>query len=140
MGFGMILRDAEGRVSEARCLSRRGFLEPAAAETMALFFGVNLCHERGIQQLIIEGDAKQVTDAVQAQGRNSSMFGQLVEDVLIVLNSLPSWQICHINREANMAAHGLDKVASKQVIDTTWSGEIPSCISDIVLAEQLLCQ
>ena len=49
-----------------RSLSKLGSLEPAAAETMAIFFGVKLCHENGIQHLIVEGDAKQVIDAVQA--------------------------------------------------------------------------
>jgi hypothetical protein len=39
-----------------------------------------------------------------------------------------------VNREAYKAAHGLDKLANLQVIDTILREKIPSCISDIVLA------
>lgn len=140
MGFGMIVRDSRGVVIVARSLSKLGSLELAAAETMALYFGVKLCVEYGIQQIIVEGDAKQVIDAVQASGENSSIFGQLVGDVLVVLNSFTSWKACHVNREANRAAHELARLAILQVIDTTWQEDLPSCISDIVLSEQLLCQ
>lgn len=68
-------------------------------------------HERGIPHLIVEGDAKQVPDAIQARGKIANMFGQLVDDVLLVLNSFPKWQIQHVNRDANKATHGLAKVA-----------------------------
>jgi hypothetical protein len=48
-------------------------------------------------QLILEGDAKQITNAIQAERRNASMFGYLVDDVLLILNVFPKWQIQHVN-------------------------------------------
>jgi hypothetical protein len=39
-----------------------------------------------VPQLILEGDAKQITDAIQAERLNASMFGYLVDDVLLILN------------------------------------------------------
>jgi hypothetical protein len=63
-----------------------------------------------------------------------------VEDVLVALNSFPTWQIRHANREANKGAHGLAQRGIKHIIDTTWLEAYPNCICDIVLTKQLLCQ
>jgi hypothetical protein len=49
------------------------------------------------------------------------------------------WQVKHVYREANRAAHGLAKMALHQVNDIVWIKECPFCIKDILLTEQLLC-
>lgn len=69
MGFGIIVRDSEGKVRAAKSVPKVGLVEPAAALTMAVFYGVSYCHERGIPNILVEGDAKQVIDAIEARGR-----------------------------------------------------------------------
>lgn len=109
MGFGVIMRDDEGKVIAAKCISRSGLWESSAAEALVAYYGAIFCQERGVSQLILQGDAKQITDAIQANGRDASSFGQLVDDVLQCLHVFPKWQIRHVNHEANRAAHSLAK-------------------------------
>jgi hypothetical protein len=40
----------------------------------------------------------------------------------------PFWQIYHIKIKANFDAHGLAKFGVKQIFNTIWIEEIPSCI------------
>jgi ribonuclease HI len=120
MGMGIILRDHEGKVRAAWSLSRPGLLDTTAAEATALFYGMKLCKELGVSNLVVEGDSKVVISAIQQHDASSSRFGHLIDDILMVLSSSPSWQMMHVRRDSNHAAHGLAKVALKNVIDRRW--------------------
>jgi hypothetical protein len=65
-----------------------------------------------------------------------SRFGQLVDDTHVVLNFISSWQIHHINRIANKAAHDLAKAVTKQFVNQVWIEEILEWICEIVLLKQ----
>ncbi|XP_059454956.1 uncharacterized protein LOC132185163 [Corylus avellana] len=140
MGFGLVMRDHEGRVVVAKSIVRLGTWDSAAAEALAAYFGGISGHEQGVQQLILEGDAKQIIEAIKDEGQNLSLLGQLIEDVRIGLNAIPMWNVEHVHREANKVAHRLAKLALTQANDIVWLEEEPPCIRDIVLTEQLLCQ
>jgi hypothetical protein len=47
-----------------------------------------------------------------------------VDDTHVVLNFISSWQIHHINRIANKAAHDLAKAVTKQFVNQVWIEEI----------------
>ncbi|XP_059455112.1 uncharacterized protein LOC132185342 [Corylus avellana] len=111
MGFGLVMRDHEGRVIVAKSIVRLGKWDSAAAEALAAYFGVISGHEQGVQQLILEGDAKQITEAIKDEGQNLSLLGQLIKDVRFGLNAIPMWNVEHVHREANKAAHRLAKLA-----------------------------
>jgi ribonuclease HI len=44
-----------------------GELEPIAAEALAVIYGIRLCTEQGLDNIVIESDAKQITDAIQSR-------------------------------------------------------------------------
>jgi hypothetical protein len=46
------------------------------------------------------------------------------------------WQIYHIKIKANFDAHGLAKFGVKQIFNTIWIEEIPSCIHYVVILEK----
>jgi len=58
-----------------------------------------------------------VVKIVISKDRNLKRFEQIVGDIRIILNSLFSWQIHHISRIVNNAAHDLVKAAVKHTID-----------------------
>ena len=120
LGFSIIIRDSKGKVRVAKSMSKLGLVELVAAETMVVFYGVSYCCDQGFQSLIVEGDAKQVVDTIQLRGRDASNFGQLVDDVLVIVDSFSNWQIQYVNREVNSAAYVLAQVATKKVIDMVW--------------------
>ena len=51
-------------------------------------------------------------------------FGHNVENTSLILRTLPRGQCGFVIWVANYAAHGLTKVATKDVIDRTWWEEI----------------
>jgi ribonuclease HI len=137
MGIGIILRDHEGKVRAAWSISRPGLVDPTAAEASALFHGLNQCKVLGVSKLVVEGDSKVIISAVQNREASSSRYGHLIDDLVMLLDSSPGWQMVHVRRESNRAAHGLAKVALKTVFDRRWDFSIPDCIRDVVLTESL---
>jgi ribonuclease HI len=137
MGMGIILRDHEGKVRAAWSLSRPGLMDTIAAEATALFYGMKLRKELGVSNLVVEGDSKVVISAIQQRDASSSRFGHLIDDIVVVLSSSPSWQMMHVRRDSNHAAHELAKAALKNVIDRRWDFSFPECIGDIVLMGRL---
>ena len=106
MGMGIILRNHEGKVRAAWNFTKPGLLDPATAEATALFHGMKLCKELEVSNLVIEGDSQVVISAVQKRDASSSKFGHLIDDIVTVMSSSPRWQIGHVRRDANCAAHG----------------------------------
>jgi ribonuclease HI len=139
-GFGIILRDHNGRFLAAKSATRVGLWDSKAVEATAAYLGVLLGQKMGVQQLILEGDAKRVIDAIRAQDENDSMIGHLIDDVRCCLRCIPRWQVNHVFQETNRVVHELARMALKQANDIDWVEECPSCIREFVLTEQLLCQ
>ncbi|XP_059445374.1 uncharacterized protein LOC132177155 [Corylus avellana] len=137
IGVGVIVRNEAGRVIAAKGSTRLGLLDATAAEALGAFMAVCLCKDLRLTQIYLEGDAKTVVDAVTAGERSSRNFGQLIDDIREMLALFPNWRIGHIRRGGNNAAHVLAKEAMKRVIDKLWIDEIPMCISDIIVEEQI---
>ncbi|XP_059460184.1 uncharacterized protein LOC132189464 [Corylus avellana] len=132
IGVGVLVRDHEGRVMAARSVTKSGFLEPTAAEALALFEGVRLCKDLGILNLIVEGGAQVVVNAIQARDPTCSRFGQLIDNTRSLLRDFPRWQIIYVSRNANNGAHKLTKEATRLIMDRTWNYSISDCICDLV--------
>lgn len=120
----------------ARNSTKPILLDPIAAEALIALYATEFNRDLGLQRIILEGNAMQVVNAVKAEDRKWSSFGQLMEDIRGVLNTLQDWKICHVKREVNGIAHILAKIAVQRVIDHAWIEETPICIVDNVLFEQ----
>ena len=81
MGLGAVLRDSQGNLGAAKCVSRPGRLAMAATEAMAVMLAIKLCREVGCSRVQFEGDAKGVIDAVNSSEVNNSWMGQAIEDI-----------------------------------------------------------
>ncbi|XP_059436168.1 uncharacterized protein LOC132169100 [Corylus avellana] len=135
MGVGIVVRDHEGRVRAARSFMNMGSLESIAVEALATFYAASLCEEIGLHSILLEGDAHLVIVALEAKDQNGNTYVHLVEVMRLVLSSFHIWQICHLSRDANKAAHGLVKEAIRHVNGRAWMDVISKCICDIVLIE-----
>jgi ribonuclease HI len=107
-------------------------MDPVTAEATAALHAVELCRDVGVQDLILEGDSMVVVKAIESRGQKNQYYGQIIEDICVVLSSRRSWRVCHTKREANGAAHSLVKEATRYFIDKIWLEDTPSCISYIV--------
>jgi ribonuclease HI len=137
VGVGVIIRDENGWIVAAMSRTRQGLLEPTTGEAFGAFQAARLITELGLQNIILEGDAKQIVDAINSNMSTWSQYGHLVEDTRRLVCSLSRWKCIFTHREANEAAHRLAKAAAMNISDMIWRDQTPHCISDIVLMEQL---
>jgi ribonuclease HI/exonuclease III len=135
IGIGAIIRDEFGSVIAALSRTVNARMDPVTAEATAALHAVELCRDVGVQDLILEGDSLTVVKAIASRGQINHYFGQIIEDIRMVLRSRRSWSVRHAKREANEAAHGLAKEATRCLSDKIWLEDTPSCISHIVNLE-----
>jgi hypothetical protein len=67
VGVGIVIRDHKGRLVAARCFSFVGNLGPTAAKALGVYHVTVLSVEMGVQNVILEGDAKTVVQAVNSR-------------------------------------------------------------------------
>jgi hypothetical protein len=107
-------------------------------KAMATLHAMMVGKEIGAMNIIFEGDALQIVNAVNDPLQCDSSFGHFVEDVKWVLWSFNSYVFQHVGREANYAAHGIAKEAYNHVTETVWWHSIPSFIDGVVGKEVVL--
>ena len=117
VGVGVILRDERGQVLAAMSKTRHGTLEPSTGEAFAASSAVWFCQDLGVQRVVLEGDAKQIVDAVNSSSTSWSRFGHLIDDTRRFLESFPQWKCQFVRRGANEAAHQLAKAVITDVND-----------------------
>jgi ribonuclease HI len=135
IGVGVIIRDGNGLVTAALSRTVNVRMDPTTAEATAALHAVELCRDVGVQNLILEGDSLAVVKAIESRAQTNHYYGQIIEDIRVVLSSRRSWSVRHTKREANGAAHGLAKEATRCFSDKIWLEDTPSCISHIVNLE-----
>jgi ribonuclease HI len=122
-------------VLAAMSKTKNGTLEPSIGEAFAASSIV--CRDLEVQHVVLEGDAKQIVDAVNSSSTWWSRFGHLIDDTRRILESFPQWKCQFVRHEANEAVDRLAKTATTNVNDRIWRDVSLSCISDIDLIERL---
>lgn len=64
-GVGVILRDHTGDVLASFCTYKPIAMEPTTAEAMADWYATEISKKMGVSYSILEGDAKEITQASQ---------------------------------------------------------------------------
>ena len=113
IGVGVIIRDEYGSVIAALSRTVDARMDLMTAEATAALHAVELCRDVGVQDLFLEGDSLTVVKAIASRGQTNHYFGQIIEDILLVLSSRRLWSVSHLKREANGVAHGLAKEATR---------------------------
>jgi ribonuclease HI len=137
IGLGAIVRDERGEFVEAETNYLKMQVEPVVAESLAALRALNLCTERGYQNVIMEGDALQVINLINSVEPCNSGFGHLIEDIRADSRRVGGIRFQHVRRTANQAAHELAVLARTHVTNMRWTS-IPSCVSGIVRDERIL--
>ena len=96
MGVGVIIRNERGEVVQAASKSILGPLEPTTGEAIALVHVAAMCRDGGLENIILEGDAKQVVDEVNSNGRRWCRFGQLIDNTRHILQKITRWRCVFI--------------------------------------------
>jgi ribonuclease HI len=110
--------------------------DPTVAKIMVAIHALKFCMALGLQNIRMEGDAKNVMDALNSKKENWSRMRHLVAGARTLLNGFNNWDINYVRRNVNFAAHHIAKMAVNVGIDKEWLGEIPDCILNIIQGEQ----
>ena len=127
-GVGVVIRDSEGAVL-ASCAEKLN--QPFKAEDMealAALKALSFAHELGFQNIVLEGDALNLIQALKAQEQNLLPWGLLVEDVKEYGKKFKRVLYSHVKRNGNSIAHNLAKYALRIPDFQVWMEDVPSHI------------
>jgi hypothetical protein len=119
----------------SQCSTRPYITDSTVAEALAIWTATNLRNQLGLAATILEGDSLEIVTAAAKEGELWSNYGPVVEEAKGVLNGRHPWEVKHVRRGANEAAHTIAKWAVSCNVNQLWLTRIPPCIRDIVMAE-----
>jgi ribonuclease HI len=111
--------------------------EPALVEVLVALSAMKFCRKMGAHDILLKGDSLLVVKVVSESQPSWLRYGQIIDDIKLVLGSLRKWSIRHVKREANLAAHSLTKCAIRNLDTQVWPEEAPNCILYIVILEHM---
>ena len=124
----MIIKDTNGVVIGA--LSARVPLPQSVAmvEALACRHAVQFAVEIGLHEVIFEGDATVVINAISKGSANQSLYGHIVDDVLGQASLLHFSDFCYVPCSCNSVADALAKRAKTGPELQVW---LEDCLEDI---------
>jgi ribonuclease HI len=132
LGLGVVVWDSHGNFCAAKGKMWTGWLDPTSTEAWAALMAIDLCHDLGVQRVILEGDAKSLVDAVNSTERDDSCRGQLVADIQLSVTSFQDWQMVYAPRQVNRIAHCLAQQALKGNLDEGRRNDPPESIQMLI--------
>nr|XP_023921668.1 uncharacterized protein LOC112033124 [Quercus suber] len=124
--FGAIIRNEKGEVMAAVIASGLKVNTSDEAELLACQRAIELVVDVGFLRLIIEGDSSNVIQAISSPLENSSLFGNVVNDIRRLVWGLQWARVNCVRREANKVAHVLTQYARNTLDeDLFWMEDSP---------------
>ncbi|XP_059461760.1 uncharacterized protein LOC132190696 [Corylus avellana] len=136
LDFGVIIRDDRGRVLTALSKTLNSIQELVVGEAMGALAAVEFSRDSGFFDVILEGDSKQVVDAITNTGPSWSKYEHIAGDIQEVRKTFRTWEVRHVKRVANEAAHRLAKAAIREEGEGIWLEDTPNSILDVVTLGQ----
>ena len=109
VGGGGIIRDSEGRWVKGFARSI-GFTTSITAKFWALRDGLLLADQIGVQNLVIELDAKVLVELVQSETTFNAFYSSLLADCRSLLGRFQHYKVQHVFHEVNRVADALAKL------------------------------
>jgi hypothetical protein len=69
---------------------------------------------------------------VKVDGSDDCGWGQITEDILFSLQSIPQWEMGYSRRDTNKVAHVLANLAVADDTDMVWLYRPPDCIHELL--------
>ena len=124
-GIGVVIRNERGLLMGA--MSKKLDLPLGALEVEAKAFeeGFQLAGDLGLRNIIVEGDAKTVTDALAGRCAPPSSIQMIIEGSWRGSLNVQEWQISHVCRASNCAAHLMARNANLVNDSIVWVEDTP---------------
>jgi len=134
---GVVIRDVDGNILATCCKYLQGQYSVEEVEALAVEYGLLLAKEQKLSHIILESDASIVVSNVTAV-ETSGRLGHVYQGIRGLLSSFSSWNIKHVKREYNKAAHMLAQYARQKEESYVWKGVCPPMVAQIIQEEGLL--
>ena len=128
---GVIIRDVADDIIAACCKYLQGRYLVEEVEGLAMECGLLLAKEQMIPQIILESDALTAVSSVVAVDIDGC-FGHIYQGIHSLLASFSSWDIKHVRRDYNKAAHVLAQYARQRELSQVWIGVCPPLLSKVI--------
>jgi hypothetical protein len=91
---------------------------------------VDLAKRLDLRNVLLEGDALEVVEAITKEGNCWTVYGQVVNDIKEELRTWQGWAFQHVSRRANGVAHQLAQLAFMHGVGREWRAEFPLCVDE----------
>ena len=132
-GLGVIIRDNKGAVIGALAMRIPLPQFVATIEALACRHAVQCAIKIGLHDVIFEGDAAVVIQAIKHGLANQSLYGHIVGDIIDQSSLLFHSDFCYVNRSCNKVADALAKRASVGLDIQVWLEDCLGNIAPLVL-------
>ncbi|KAI5010272.1 hypothetical protein ZWY2020_012409 [Hordeum vulgare] len=134
-GFGLVIRDLDGRVHAAS----RGYFDrienPEIAEAMELHQAIILAGDSNMESIMVASDCLSLINKTKDSNFDRTPTGAIVYDIKKWAIKFVSCSFIHVNRAFNEVAHTLAKSVEYEVT-SCWCNEVPDVIRTIMCNEQ----
>ena len=127
-GLGIVIRNGRGELMGAMCKKLEFPLGALEVEAKAFEEGLNLARDLGLRQVVLEGDAKAVTDVLRGYCSPPLSIKMITDGILGQKHNALDWEVCWVSRNCNRAAHLLARNAQFVKESIVWVEDIPPCI------------
>ncbi|XP_062005945.1 uncharacterized protein LOC133723131 [Rosa rugosa] len=132
-GLGGIVRDSNGQFMAALAHSVPHISSAKQAELLAIRVGLDLLKQLHLDRAIVETDCLAAVQDIAYKDAALTEFGSIIDDILMLLHSMPEVQIKYAPRSCNKVAHRLASIGFESHQNETWLTHSPSYIADVLL-------
>ena len=137
-GIGVVIRNDQGQIMGA--MSKKLNLPLGAVEVEAKAFeeGLQLAGDLGLKQVILEGDAQIVTNALLGKCLPPTSIQMIITGARRWRHTVQEWKVSFVRRTGNWAAHYMAQNAKLISDCVVWVEDTPPIIQCQVHRDVLL--
>ncbi|KAL5772827.1 hypothetical protein ACOSP7_012443 [Xanthoceras sorbifolium] len=139
LGFGVVFRDAGGKVLVSYTSLLLGLSSLDIGEALAILLGLRLAIDMGLSTVCVESDVASVVKQLSSSVTSCSDIGLSLDDILSLVVIFANISFSSVCRSANQVAHGLAKFALPHQPVSVRQGGVPSSLGLVVLDDSCGC-
>ena len=128
---GVVIHDAASNIIATCCKYLQGRYLVEEVEGLAMECGLLLAKEQMLSQIILESNSIAAVSGV-LDADFGGCVGHIYQGICSILASFSSWDVKHVRRDYNKAAHFLAQFARQWEISQVWIGVCPPMLSKVI--------
>jgi hypothetical protein len=125
---GVVIRDENSQVIAAKCKWYNSVPDALTAEAFAVRDGAALVNNLHWPKVVLETDSLELQSLWRTRKDNRASILPVLNEIQELTGRCASFDLVHVKRKTNMAAHNLAKFASVSCAACNWLYQTPECI------------